>query len=89
LKVFVDDRCELYGDDWLTDYADAYYHHPERIEAWAREYGFDRALVIPDSVLDRYLRDAPRWAVVRRTPAAALYRRIPATPAGARGPQSH
>src|SRR5207248_348962 len=37
LKVFVDDRCELYGDRWLGEYADAYYHHPERIERWAQE----------------------------------------------------
>src|SRR5207248_8780423 len=41
LKVFIDDRCELYGDDWLIQYAEAYFEHPERIEEWARKYGFD------------------------------------------------
>jgi hypothetical protein len=75
LRVFVDDRCELYGDRWLEEYADAYRSHPEQIEPWAREYGFDRALVIPDSVLDRYLQTADGWAVVRRTEGAVLYRR--------------
>jgi hypothetical protein len=75
LKVFVDDRCELFGDDWLVRYADAYYHHPELVEAWAREYGFDRALVIPDSVFDCFLRTAAGWAEVRRTDGAVLYRK--------------
>ncbi|HEY7422900.1 MAG TPA: hypothetical protein VH682_01445 [Gemmataceae bacterium] len=76
LRVFVDDRCELYGDSWLEEYASAYRHHPERIEEWAREYGFDRALVIPDSVFDCYLRTASGWAVVRKTEGAVLYRRV-------------
>jgi hypothetical protein len=75
LKVFVDDRCELYGDRWLGQYAEAYYHHPERVEEWAREYGFDRALVIPASAFDRYLQTAGGWSEVRRTRGAVLYRR--------------
>jgi hypothetical protein len=75
LRVFIDDRCELYGDRWLEQYAEAYRHHPEQIEQWTREYGFDHALVIPDSVLDRYLQKADGWTEVRRTPGAALYRR--------------
>jgi hypothetical protein len=76
LRVFIDDRCELYGDRWLADYAEAYYHHPERIEPWARRYGFDRALVLPDTAFDRYLRTAPGWAVVRQSPGGVLYRRM-------------
>jgi hypothetical protein len=74
LRVFIDDRCELYGDDWLEQYADAYYHHPERIEEWAKEYGFDRALVIPGSVFDGYLQHASGWAEAGRTEGAVLYR---------------
>src|SRR5262249_45700764 len=34
LKVFIDDRCELYGDAWLTAYAEAEGREPGRIEAW-------------------------------------------------------
>src|SRR5262249_6785942 len=75
LKVCVDDRCELYGDPWLEQYAEAYYDHPERIEEWAREYGFERAVVIPDSAFDRSLQKASGWALVRRTEGAVLYRR--------------
>jgi hypothetical protein len=81
LKVFTDDRCELYGDDWLAGYAEAYYHHPERIEDWAQEYGFDRALVIPGSAFDRYLSSASGWAVVRESAGAVLYRRTTPTTA--------
>jgi hypothetical protein len=79
LSVFIDDRCELYGDRWLEQYAEAYYHQPAMIEDWAREYGFDRALVIPDSTFDKYLRDAKGWAVVQRTASAVLYRQVPAS----------
>jgi hypothetical protein len=78
LRVFIDDRCELYGDDFLGQYAEAVYHRPERVEDWAREYGFDRALVVPDSEFDRYLREAGGWDVVRRTAGAVLYRRTTA-----------
>ncbi|HBI45388.1 MAG TPA: hypothetical protein DDY78_21430 [Planctomycetales bacterium] len=82
LRVFIDDRCELYGDRWLEQFADAQEHHPERIELWADEYGFDRALVLPGSGFDRYLSDADGWALVRRTPEAVLYRRGAKSPSG-------
>jgi hypothetical protein len=89
-KVFIDDRCELYGDRWLERNAEAYYEHPEQIEAWADEYGFDRALVIPDSKFDQYLQKAPGWAMIQQTPGAVLYRRAtgPASPKD-RGDEQH
>jgi hypothetical protein len=74
LRVFIDDRCELYGDAWLEQYAEAFFNHPERIEQWAQEYGFDHALVVAGSEFDRYL-DAAGWALVGRNEVAALYRR--------------
>jgi hypothetical protein len=76
LRVFIDDRCELYGDQWLEQYADAAWHHPEQIEQWAKEYGFDHALVQADSGFDRYLANSPgEWTLEVRTDSAALYRR--------------
>jgi hypothetical protein len=75
LRVFIDDRCELYGDAWLLDYADAVLHHPARIESWAEEYGFECALVQPGTAVDEYLAGAAGWAVERRTDTAVLYRR--------------
>lgn len=82
LRVFIDDRCELYGDRGLEEFADAQYYHPERIEAWADEYGFEYALVGCDSGFDRYLRDANGWELVRGTAGANLYRRNSCPPHG-------
>jgi hypothetical protein len=80
LRVFIDDRCELYGDQGLEDYADAFRNHPERIEQYADRYGLDLALVQADEGFDPYLRTAPGWTEVGRTKSAALYRRVSAAP---------
>jgi hypothetical protein len=77
LRVFIDDRCELYGDEGLLDYAEAIERDPARIERWAWDYGFDRALTQKGSGFDRYLRRAPGWTLVRETEVASLYRRDP------------
>jgi hypothetical protein len=82
LRVYIDDRCELYGDQGLEDYADAYRKHPERIEELADRYGLDLALVQAGEGFDPYLRTAPGWTEVGRTKTAALYRRGPAAPDG-------
>jgi hypothetical protein len=82
LRVFIDDRCELYGDQRLEDYVDAFRNHPERIEEWADRYGFDLALVQADEGFDPYLRTVSGWIEVRRTKTAALYRRVSAAPDG-------
>jgi hypothetical protein len=75
LKVFIDDRCELYGDAFLEQYAEAMRDHPERIEEWAAKYGFDHAVVIPGASFDAYLQKAKAggWTEVRRTAGAVLY----------------
>jgi hypothetical protein len=76
LKVFWDDRCELYGEAGLRDYIDLALVHPERIEEWAEKAPFDRALVDSDSVMDKYLKQSPRWREVKRCTKAVLYERI-------------
>jgi hypothetical protein len=84
MRVFLDDRCELYGDHWLEEFADARDHHPERIEQWAEDYGFDQALVEAGSGFDQYLGNAKGgWVLVGRTQSAALYRRAPNPKEGA------
>jgi hypothetical protein len=82
LRVFIDDRCELYGDQGIEDYADAFRNHPERIEQWADHYGLDLALVQAGEGFDPYLRTAAGWKEVGRTRNAALYRRVSAAPDG-------
>jgi hypothetical protein len=77
VRVFVDDRCELYGDDFLQAYFEAERGHPEQIDIWARQYGVEWALVTPspDSGFDGYLSRSDSWTPVRKSEAAVLYRR--------------
>lgn len=79
LRVYVDDRCEVYGDQWLKEFDDASKREPQKVEAWSRDpvYGFEFALVHSGTSFDDYLRKAPGWAVIRRTETATLYRRKP------------
>ncbi len=74
LRVFIDDRCELYGDEGLIDYGHAL-QDPPRIEAWVARYGFETALVQTSSPFDAYFENASGWSLVGRTEAATLYRR--------------
>ena len=78
VKIFMDDRFELYGDAWTKEYVDVIWDHPERVETWCDRYGLEVAVVVtgPDrSPLDQYLGGSDRWAEVGRDTCAALYRR--------------
>jgi hypothetical protein len=70
LKVFIDDRCELYGDDFLLSFFDA---PGSTLEDWSRQYGFDIALTKIGSNYDDYLKSSPNWRRVKETPAGSLY----------------
>ncbi len=73
LRVFVDDRCALYGGEFLTRYDLARREDPAQIERWRRQYGFRFALVESGGRFDRYLAGSEAWRLVARTPPAALY----------------
>lgn len=75
LKTFIDDRCELYGPQFLSEYVAAERGQAGQIETWDQQYGFDAALVHAGSPFDHYLAKAGSWRLVRRTESAALYRR--------------
>jgi len=74
LRVFIDDRCALYGAERLTGYDNARRENPATIEKWRGEYGFRHALVERGTAFNRYLADSPRWAKIQEAPAASLYR---------------
>lgn len=87
LKVFMDDRFELYGDDWVRAYADALAAPPDEagrvFEGWAADYGFEKAVVVvtrPDGEtppLVQYLTAHPeRWREVARGRRAAVFDRV-------------
>lgn len=74
LRVFIDDRCELYGAEGLSAYMNAG-EAPDQIYRWAQEYGFEFALVTSASRFDSYLNESKNWSLLKRIDAAALYRR--------------
>lgn len=87
LKIFMDDRCELYGDAWIRTYSDTLGKPPEELgptfEQWAEQYGFQRALVMTEPEgkekpsLERYLLSSPaKWREVARGKRAVIFERV-------------
>jgi len=85
-KIFMDDRCELYGDEWLRSYYDAMHATPETLgsifEGWSERYRFEYAMIEttePDkklSAIERYLLSKPdKWVEVARGKSAILFER--------------
>lgn len=68
-KVFIDDRCELYGEAFLLDYLDAMKNRPAYWFAeWHRKYGINAALTHPKSKFTEYLRSVPmEWDLVKES----------------------
>jgi hypothetical protein len=75
LPIFVDDRCELYGERFLRRLFHVTYEEPSDLARWEAEFRLSHALVPSGTRVDSYLADHPRWHVLRRTSAATLYRR--------------
>jgi len=73
LRVFIDDRCALYGGELLQQYDRARREDFARFDDWQRQYGFRHALVETGSSLDEYLKDAAAWKARGRTRVATLY----------------
>jgi hypothetical protein len=79
MKVYMDDRFELYGDAWTADYVDMIWYHPERIEWVMDRYGLELALIVTGderTQLDLYFSGSDRWAELGRTKTAVLFRRV-------------
>ena len=87
LKVFMDDRCELYGDDNIRFYADTMGGPPDELgvvfEQWAATYKFERAIVMTNPPeqdkppVERYLSGATdKWREVARGKRAVMYERV-------------
>jgi hypothetical protein len=77
-RNFVDDRCELYGEQWLLEVVKAGMGNSTPvIEKWEREFGtFDFALTRTGKPFDDHFREHPEiWEVIERTPTATFYRR--------------
>ena len=87
LKIFMDDRCELYGDDWIKSYSDTLGLPLDRLgpvfEEWANHYKFERAIVMTNlpgqekPLIEQYLTSASgKWREVARGKRAVMYERV-------------
>jgi len=76
-KVFVDDRCEVFGGEWLNKFMNASQTNTSHsISQWEKKYGnFNFALTTPGTGFDDYFRASPDWECLKHTENAAFYRR--------------
>lgn len=79
LRVLVDDRCELYGDEELSQYLQMVTAKPEISERLAQQWDLRGALVHQNGVLDLFLKDSPNWSSITCGSGACLYVRWPGT----------
>lgn len=71
LRIWIDDRCELYGTEFLRNGADE-----EKMDEWSNEYGFQYSLAAREHATDEFLSKSDSWVAVGKSPSAVLYRRI-------------
>ncbi len=74
-RVWIDDRCELYGVDAIREYVEAGRDRPWQIDAWSIEHDAATALVISGAPFDRHLQASGRWTCLHRDARGALYAR--------------
>lgn len=75
VRVFVDDRCELYGENFLLEYAAAEADH-EKTQQFLERFRFDLALTRTGSGYDAYFqRPESGWRAIATTDTATLYER--------------
>jgi hypothetical protein len=73
LRVFIDGRCELYGEPFLRDFVAAW-EDPIRVASWQKQFGFRAALIESNSPLRTYFDNDYRWDLVALAPSARFYR---------------
>jgi hypothetical protein len=81
-RVFVDDRCEVFGGKWLKEFVIAGHRDTPAAERaatfakWEQEYGpFNFALTRAGTGFDDYFQSATDWECVKRCKLGAFYRR--------------
>lgn len=86
-RVFIDGRADLYGEQFLQQFANAY----QLRGIWGQalqDWGIETAIVPPDSALSTALRLAPGWRVSFEDPQAVVltFRPHPLGPESGPGP---
>lgn len=76
-RIFGDDRCELYEEDFLRAWIGG---SSEWFAGWVARFDVQIAVAQRGSALESYLRAAPAWGEVASTRAFALFRRAAGAP---------
>jgi len=71
-KIYIDDRCELYGEAGLADYLDLM-RNPARFDDVARAQDIQAALIRSKSRLADHLDKSPDWTRKHRDELAAVF----------------
>lgn len=74
-QVYIDDRCELYGDSGLSEYVNIR-KRPELMTGLAASENIRVAMIGAKSPLTPYFNANPQWQLLHRDATACLYRRI-------------
>lgn len=76
-KVFVDDRCEVFGGEWLVNFVRAGMENTAAaVAGWEAQHGrFDFALTRTATGFEEYFAKSDDWVCVKRTETAAFYKR--------------
>jgi hypothetical protein len=73
-RVFIDDRFELYGREYVLEYLDAMNSGP----GWNKlldQYGFSHVLIRPQTALAKVLKSSGQWRVIHEEPHAVIFLR--------------
>ncbi|MBV8809735.1 MAG: hypothetical protein JO033_13765 [Acidobacteriaceae bacterium] len=72
-KVFMDDRTDFYGSDFVTEYQHIVSARYD-CEALLKRYGIDAVLIRPDEALATVLKHSPDWVLLFDDGKAAIFK---------------
>ena len=78
-RVFVDDRCEVFGDDWLVEFVLANEEGTaEAMAEWQAKYPrWEYALTRHDTGFDEFFRTRPtEWQLLKKGAVGSFYKRV-------------